>query len=342
MDALLQFAGNKELLVLKCKFEVHIVDQMDAESNALEEFKQAADSPMLFGFIKLVSSTNPMFVCKAERGKCNPFRRWNTFNENDAKAAGAGPDILALSLHPQTRNSANSPSVQKPIAADRPPTPIYGYCGKISKSLSDEQGKFNVSSNVSSGSTSNTLVTLISKGIASDAASDTVTNTATLPITPNDTSAFKTSTITHANSKPAAALVGNIVAPTMAATPATVPVPSASSIFVPYFGSFVPYFADAAARSLVGHPIEAIPTSCLEELSTTEVYAMDNFGQGTSGPRVLVYSADLTRVVVDSLAVPSDGMLSTNGGLAQALLLTTGPGVGSALAEFKKSRNGSL
>ena len=236
--------------------------------------------------------------------KQNPFRRWNTFTEDEAnKAAGARPDILAKTIVPQTTKLVfvNPPNVQKASAADRPLKPTYGHT---------------FFSNVSTGSTFNKPVTQTSKGIAADAASCTLTNTSS----PNSTTASNTATLTLADSSTAAALLGSTVAPKVTASLASATGPSASSIGVPFFGTYVPYFADAAARSLVGHPPEAIPSSCLEDLSTTEVYDMDNFGQGPSGPRVLVYSADLTRVVVDSLAVPSDGMLSTSGGLAKALL----------------------
>lgn len=347
-EALLEFAGKIEPVVQQCQFEVHIVDQSDSESNALEEFNKAADSPVFCGLVQSVSSTNPLFVCKSARGRCNPFRRWDTYSEEATKkeanplSRSLGPQTAADSKFATATLSVKEASTVTKMSASGPFASTNSSTVK-SQDSKESSSKVSLGGQVSKQPSHGAFGAYIGVTTKASKPGPLASNTAPTPphslfnAKPNATATTSAATalMTSASSSTAAS------ASIKSSAPVPVPPPPIATF---YSRAFKPHFAGAEAVSLVGQPPENVPASCLEDVPIREVFTDGNLNagqKGTSALRVFVYTADLTRVLVDSLAVPSDGELNTGGGLARALLATTGPGVNSALVAFKKSRNGS-
>lgn len=100
-------------------------------------------------------------------------------------------------------------------------------------------------------------------------------------------------------------------------------------------GQFQPHFIDPSAPGLAGKPAEVIPTACLVEQPVKHVFDAD------TGVRVLVHEADLLRLVVESVAVPTDGGLGNSGGVGRAIERAAGKRMRPLINKFRDGLPGA-
>ena len=104
----------------------------------------------------------------------------------------------------------------------------------------------------------------------------------------------------------------------------------------PSTGPFKPHFIDASVSASVGKPAEVIPATCLDEQPVPDVFDAPN------GLRVLVHEADLLRLVVDAVAVPTDGGLGNSQGLGKLIEKAAGKRMRPMINKFREGLSGAF
>ena len=103
----------------------------------------------------------------------------------------------------------------------------------------------------------------------------------------------------------------------------------------PSTGPFKPHFIDASVSASVGKPSEVIPATCLDEQQVPDVF------DAPKGVRVLVHMADLLRLVVDAVAVPTDGGLGNSGGIGKLIEKAAGKRIRPMINKFREGLAGA-